>query len=143
MRSYCAYQRCHAAPLPVCSKLNRRVSRTELTCEFAQGYHFDGSSSFQAGDTCKGELMLTETERADFMNELAWTRVQIRDLVELERLLLDQQVLDETKFQTAQYELAKQILVREELSRHLGQDEPMRVQEEFIWTGDISTIAAL
>jgi hypothetical protein len=79
--------------------------------------------------------MLTETERADFMNELAWTRVQIHDLVELERLLLDQLVLDETKFQTAQYELAKQILVREELSRHLGQDEPMRVHEEFTWAG--------
>jgi hypothetical protein len=36
------------------------------------------------------------------MNELAWTRVQIHDLVELERLLRDQLVLDKTKLQTAQ-----------------------------------------
>jgi hypothetical protein len=84
--------------------------------------------------------MLTETEREDFMNELAWTRLQIHDLVELERLLLDQLVLDETKFQAAQYELAKQILVREELSRHLGQDKSMRGQEECTWTGGLLTI---
>jgi hypothetical protein len=87
--------------------------------------------------------MLTETERADFINELTWTRLQIHDLVELERLLLDQLVLDETKFQAAQYELAKQILVWEELSRHLGQDEPMRAQEEYTWTGGLLTIVAL
>ena len=87
--------------------------------------------------------MLTETERVDFMNELAWTRLQIHDLVELERLLLDQLVLDETKLQAAQYELAKQILVREELSRHLGQDQSMRVQEECTWTGGLLTIVAL
>jgi hypothetical protein len=84
--------------------------------------------------------MLTQTERADFMNELAWTRLQIHNLVELERLLLVQRVLDETKFQTAQYELAKQILVWEELSRHLGQDEPMRAQQEFTWTGGLLMI---
>jgi len=87
--------------------------------------------------------MLTETERVDFMNELAWTRLQIHDLVELQRLLLGQLVLDETKLQAAQYELAKQILVREELSRHLGQDEPMRVQEKCTWTGGLLTIVAL
>ena len=80
--------------------------------------------------------MLTETERADFMNELAWTRVQIHDLVELEKLLLGQLVLDETKFQTAQHELAKQILVREELSRHLGREAPMlRAQGKFTGQG--------
>ena len=87
--------------------------------------------------------MLTETQRADFMNELAWTRVQIHDLVELEQFLRDQLVLDETKLQTAQYELAKQILVLAELTRHLGREAPMlRVQGKFTGTRD-STIAAL
>jgi hypothetical protein len=87
--------------------------------------------------------MLTETQRADFMNELAWTRVQIHDLVKLEQFLREQLVLDETKLQTAQYELAKQILVLAELTRHLGREAPMlRVQGKFTGTRD-STIAAL
>jgi hypothetical protein len=42
--------------------------------------------------------MLAEAQRADFMDELASTWVQIHDLVELERHLLDQLVLDETKY---------------------------------------------
>jgi hypothetical protein len=88
--------------------------------------------------------MFTESERADFMNELAWTRVQIHDLVELEQLLLGQVVLDETKLQSAQHELAKQILVREELSRQLSRDGWMpRVQKEFTWAGNTSTTMAL
>jgi hypothetical protein len=87
--------------------------------------------------------MFTETQRADLINELAWTRVQIHDLVAVERVLRDQLVLDETKLQTAQYELAKQILVLAELSRHLGREAPMlRVQGKFTGTRD-STIAAL
>jgi hypothetical protein len=87
--------------------------------------------------------MLTETQRADFMNELAWTRVQIHDLVELAQLLRARLVFDETKLQTVQYELAKQILVLAELSRHLGREAPMlRVQGKFIGTR-ASTIAAL
>jgi hypothetical protein len=79
--------------------------------------------------------MLTETQRADFMNELAWTRVQIHDLVELEQLLLGQVVLDETKLQSAQHELAKQILVREELSAVESGWWMPRVQKEFTWAG--------
>jgi hypothetical protein len=118
------------------------VSRTELTLDFAQEYYFHGAPA-SSQETYEEELMLTETQRADFINELAWTRVQIHDLVELEQLLRDQLVLDETKLQTAQYELAKQILVLAELTRHLGREAPMlRVQGKFTGTRD-STIAAL